>query len=126
MKRIILDNSSFEKDREKTKADTLAYGVKAATKKRNATQREFSTFLEINKSSWGTNIFLRFTFFPLLPLMVKILAKFFNFLRISTKCFRFTPIGYPPLRPSLHILRTGARLQFFVMQSTYIFKVITA
>ena len=33
MKRIIPDNrynSSFEKDREKVKADTLAYGVKVA------------------------------------------------------------------------------------------------
>ena len=40
MKRIILDkrdNSSFEKDREKAKADALAQGVKEAAKKRNAT-----------------------------------------------------------------------------------------
>ena len=40
MKRIIPDNkhnSSFEKDREEAKADTLAYGVKVAAKKRNAT-----------------------------------------------------------------------------------------
>ena len=40
MKRIIPDNkhnSSFEKDREKAKADALAYGVKVAAKKRNAT-----------------------------------------------------------------------------------------
>ena len=40
MKRIIHDNrhnSSFEKDREKAKADALAYGVKVAAKKRNAT-----------------------------------------------------------------------------------------
>ena len=56
MKRIITDNrqiSSFEKDREKAKADTLAYGVKVAAKKRNATGQigEFSTFLKINKSS---------------------------------------------------------------------------
>ena len=55
MKRIITDNrqiSSFEKDREKAK-DTLAYGVKVAAKKRNATGQigEFSTFLKINKSS---------------------------------------------------------------------------
>ena len=45
MKRIIHDNrqnSSFEKDREKAKADTQAYGVKVG---------EFSTFLKINKSS---------------------------------------------------------------------------
>ena len=40
LKRIIPDNrhnSSFEKDREKAKADALAYGVKVAAKKRNAT-----------------------------------------------------------------------------------------
>ena len=40
MKRIIPDdkhNSSFERDREKAKADALAYGVKVAVKKRNAT-----------------------------------------------------------------------------------------
>ena len=40
MKRIIPDNrhnSSFEKDREKAKADTLAYGVKVAAKNRNGT-----------------------------------------------------------------------------------------
>ena len=40
MKRTIPDNkhnSSFEKDREEAKADTLAYGVKVAAKKRNAT-----------------------------------------------------------------------------------------
>ena len=30
-------NSSFEKDREKAKADALAYGVKVAPEKRNAT-----------------------------------------------------------------------------------------
>ena len=38
MKRIIPDNrhnSSFEKDREKAKADALAYEVKEAAKKRN-------------------------------------------------------------------------------------------
>ena len=40
MKRIIPDNrhhSSFERDRKKAKADALAYGVKVAVKKRNAT-----------------------------------------------------------------------------------------
>ena len=40
MKRIIPDNrhnSSFEKDRKKAKADTLAYGVKVAAKNRNGT-----------------------------------------------------------------------------------------
>ena len=40
MKGVIPDNrlnSSFEKGREKAKADTLAYGVKVAPKKRNAT-----------------------------------------------------------------------------------------
>ena len=40
LKRIIPDNrhnSSFENDREEAKADTLAYGVKVAAKKRNAT-----------------------------------------------------------------------------------------
>ena len=35
---MITDNSSFEKDCEKAKGDTLAYGVKAAAKKElNAT-----------------------------------------------------------------------------------------
>ena len=40
LKRIIPDNrhnSSFENDREEAKADALAYGVKVAAKKRNAT-----------------------------------------------------------------------------------------
>ena len=34
---LITDNSSFEKDREKAKADALAYRVKVAAKKGNAT-----------------------------------------------------------------------------------------